>query len=96
MLVLKYDMVETPRESSCCSITSNLTVNCVRNEKVLLNVMKKREKEQKGFLPFNFESLEVITAKEEIKEKQTFDREAIVSSLCMSYYVCSQHLAAHV
>ena len=46
--------------------------------------MKKREKEQKGFLPFNFESLEVRTVKEEIKEKQTFDRGTIVSSLCMS------------
>jgi len=58
--------------------------------------MKKREKEQKGFLPFNFESLEVRTVKEEIKEKQTFDRRAIVSSLFMSYYVCSQRLEAHV
>ena len=43
----------------------------------------KRER-AKDFSPFKSESLKVMIEKDELKEKQHFNREAIVSSLCMS------------
>ena len=62
-------------------------IESIRSSSVPECTEHKREREE-YLLQFKSESLKVIIEKEEVKEKQTFDRGEIVSSLCMSSSKC--------